>query len=471
MEATDGLPLPQRYWAILTIAIAVAMAVLDSAIANIALPTIARDVGASPAASIWVVNAYQLTLTISLLPFSSLGDIFGYRRVYWCGLGLFTLASLGCAASHSLLALTLARVLQGFGAAGITSVNTALIRFIYPSRLLGRGLGINTLVVAVASAAGPTVAAGILSVVSWQWLFLINVPLGLVALALSLRSLPRTARSPQRFDVASALVSAAAFGLLVTAIDGLGHGETAALIAGEFLAAATFGFILARRQLALPAPMLPVDLFRRPVFALSAVTSVCSFTAQGLAFVSLPFYFQDVLGRGQVDTGLLMTPWPLAVAAIAPIAGRLADRRPAGILGGLGLALLSAGLVLVALLPRHPPAGAIVWRMALCGLGFGLFQSPNNRAIIASVPRVRSGNASGVISSARLLGQTTGAALVALAFGLTARHGGIGRGTLISITLAAAFAAAAAVLSGLRLVEFAGVSPSVEAAGDRVLGD
>ncbi len=471
MEATDGLPLPQRYWAILTIAIAVAMAVLDSAIANIALPTIARDVGASPAASIWVVNAYQLTITISLLPFSSLGDIFGYRRVYWSGLGLFTLASLGCATSHSLLALTLARVLLGFGAAGITSVNTALIRFIYPRRLLGRGLGINTLVVAVASAAGPTVAAGILSVASWQWLFLINVPLGLVALALSLRSLPRPAGSPQRFDIASALVSAAAFGLLVTAIDGLGHGETAALITAEFLAAAMFGFILARRQLALPAPMLPVDLFRRPVFALSAVTSVCSFTAQGLAFVSLPFYFQDVLGRGQVETGLLMTPWPLAVAAIAPIAGRLADRYPAGGLGGLGLALLSGGLALVALLSPHPAARDIVWRMALCGLGFGLFQSPNNRAIIASVPRARSGNASGVISSARLIGQTTGAALVALAFGLTAQHGGVGHGTLIAITLAAAFAAAAAVLSGLRLAEFAGVGPGVKAPGDRVLGD
>ncbi len=472
MDAIDGLPLPQRYWAILTIAIAVAMAVLDSAIANIALPTISRDLGASPAASIWVVNAYQLTLTISLLPFSSLGDIFGYRRVYWSGLVLFTLASLACAMSHSLMSLTAARVLQGFGAAGITSVNTALVRFIYPRKLLGRGMGINALVVATASAAGPTIAAGILSVASWQWLFMVNVPLGALALGLSINSLPRTEHPRQQFDFGSALLSAGAFGLLVTAIAGLGHGESALLITTEFATAALLGTTLVRRQSMLSAPMLPIDLFRRPVFSLSAATSVCSFAAQGLAFVALPFYFQDVLNRSQVETGLLITPWPLAVAAIAPFAGRLADRYPAGILGGLGLAILSGGLLLVALLPAHPAAGDIIWRMALCGFGFGLFQSPNNRAIMSSVPRMRSGNASGVISSARLLGQTTGAALVALVFGLTAARGGVGPGTLIAVVLAACFAAAAAVASGLRLVDFGDGDPAVGRAGERgVPGD
>jgi len=156
----DGLPIPQRYWAILTIGIAVAMSVLGSAIANIALPTISRQLHITAVDSIWIVNAYPLTITVSLLPFAALGDILGYRRVYWVGLAVFTAASGACALSHSLAALTVARVIQGFGAAGIMSVNTALIRFVYPRHLLGRGIGINALVVATASAAGTTVGAG-----------------------------------------------------------------------------------------------------------------------------------------------------------------------------------------------------------------------------------------------------------------------------------------------------------------------
>jgi DHA2 family multidrug resistance protein-like MFS transporter len=452
--AADGLPLPRRYWAILTVGIAVAMSVLDGAIANIALPTIARDLGATPAAAIWIVNAYQLTITVSLLPFSSLGDHVGYRRVYWAGLLIFTAASLACALSRSLVVLALARTLQGFGAAGITSVNTALIRFIYPARFLGRGVGINSLVVSTAAAAGPTVGAAILSVAPWPWLFSINVPLGLLALLLSLRSLPRTEHAGGRFDWPSAALSAATLGLLISAITGAGHGEAGRLVGVEAGAALLLGFALVRRQTSLPAPMLPVDLFRRPVFALSVAASACAFVAQGLAYVSLPFYFQDVLGRTPVQTGVLMTPWPLAVGVVAPVAGILADRAPAGALGSMGLAGLTAGLVLLALLPAHPATPDIMWRMALCGLGFGFFGPPNNRTIINAVPPARSGNASGMISGARLLGQTTGAAMVALVFGLTAR-GAAGAGAeRICALLGAAFAAGAAALSGLRLVDF-----------------
>ena len=149
MTHEDGLPLPARYWAILAIALGITLAVIDSAIANVALPTIAIDLHTNPAASIWVVNGYQLAITISLLPLSSLGDIAGYRRVYLWGLAVFTIASLGCAFSTTLPMLAGARVIQGFGAAGIMSVNTALLRFIYPQKLLGRGIGINAMVVAV----------------------------------------------------------------------------------------------------------------------------------------------------------------------------------------------------------------------------------------------------------------------------------------------------------------------------------
>jgi DHA2 family multidrug resistance protein-like MFS transporter len=467
---TAGLPIPQRYWAVFTVAVAITMAVLDGAIANIALPTIARDLQASPAASVWVVNAYQLAITISLLPLAALGEIVEYRRVYRVGLIVFTLASLACAGADSLVTLTLARIVQGFGAAGIMSVNGALVRFIYPRSQLGRGIGINALVVAVSAAVGPTVAALILAAGPWQWLFAVNVPFGIVAL-LAAPALPRTRRGEHRFDVASALLNAAALGLLITAIQGIGHGVGWEVVVAEFAAAAGFAAILVWRQFHQAWPLLPIDLLRIPVFALSIGTSVCSFLAQMLAYVSLPFYLQDYLGRSEVETGLLMTPWPLATAVAAPIAGRLADRYPAGALGGVGLAAFAAGLALLAALPPHPAAADIVWRMIVCGFGFGLFQSPNNRAILGSAPPHRSGGASGMLGTARLLGQTTGAALVALIFGFVP-----GRATTVALLLGAGVAMLGAGVSSLRLLggasspapQPAPPGPAQAAAGERL---
>ena len=443
----QGLPEPRRLRAVATIVVAVGMASLDTSIANTALPTIATDVRASPAASIWVVNAYQLALVATLLPFASLGEIVGYRRVYAWGLATFTVASLLCAVSWSLPTLAAARVLQGLGASGIMSVNTALIRFIYPPRSLGRGMGFNALVVAVSTAVGPTVAAGILSVASWPWLFAVNVPAGLAALTLALRALPETPRAARRFDLGSAALNAGAFGLLILGIGETAHGASGLATVGLLAGAAGFGLLLVRRQLGLPAPMLPVDLYRRPMFALSSATAMCSFAAQGLAFVSLPFLFQTVLGHSAVETGLLLTPWPVVTAIMAPIAGPLSDRYPPAILGGIGMATLCTGLVLMATLPAAPVAASIAWRMAVCGAGFGFFQSPNLRAIMTSAPPERSGGASGIVATSRLVGQSTGAALVALCFGLSAA-----RGPVLALALGAAFAGAACVASFSRLL-------------------
>jgi DHA2 family multidrug resistance protein-like MFS transporter len=194
--------------------------------------------------------------------------------------------------------------------------------------------------------------------------------------------------------------------------------------------------------------MLPIDLFRRPVFALSAATAICSFAVQGLGFVALPFYLEDILGRSQVETGFFMTPWPLVVAFMAPVAGRLSDRYPAGILGGLGLVLLSLGMALLALLPANPAAVAdIVWRMAICGCGFGFFQAPNMKALMSSAPAGRSGSASGIVATARLTGQTSGAALAALCFGIAGRDG-----ATLALALGSGFAAVGSVMSFLRLI-------------------
>jgi DHA2 family multidrug resistance protein-like MFS transporter len=446
MDAEQGLPLPQRYWAIMVVALGITLAVLDGAIANVALPTIARTLHASPADSIWVVNAYQLAITVSLLPLASLGDRIGYHRVYMAGMALFTLASLGCSLSGSLAWLAVARVVQGFGAAGIMSVNTALVRMIYPSSSLGRGVSINASVVAISAVIGPTVASGVLSVATWPWLFAINVPIGIAAFALGLKALPRTPGHRQPYDYLSALMNAVVFGLAITAVDGLGHGVHRAFVVAEIIVAGVVGYFFVQRQLTQRAPLLPIDLLRIPVFALSILTSFCSFTAQMLAFVSLPFLMQNTFGMTQVETGFLMTPWPLVIVFVAPIAGMLSDRYSAGMLGGIGLSVMAIGLLLLATTGAHPAPFDIVWRMALCGLGFGFFQSPNNRQMLASAPRHRSGGASGMLSTARLSGQTLGAAIVALIFGLAPIHG-----STVTLFVAAVFAAAAAVVSVMRI--------------------
>ncbi|WP_145489403.1 MFS transporter [Yersinia aleksiciae] len=440
----DGLPVPQRYAAILVIALGITIAVLDGTIANVALPTIARDLNASPATSIWVVNAYQLAITISLLSMASLGDIIGYRRVYQAGLLVFSVTSLFCALSDSLLTLTFARVLQGFGAAALMSVNTALIRIIYPRAQLGRGIGINSVIVAVSAAAGPTIASAVLAVASWQWLFAINVPIGLLAWGLGMKYLPanNTKSNGNRFDFTSSIMNALTFGLLIIAISGFAQGQSPTVIAAEIVALLFIGFFFVRRQLNQPFPLLPVDLLRIPIFALSIGTSICSFAAQMLAMVALPFFLQSVLGRDEVSTGLLLTPWPLATVVVAPIAGRLVERYHAGLLGGIGLAVFASGLFLLAVLPTNPTDLDIIWRMVLCGAGFGLFQSPNNHTIISAAPQHRSGGASGMLGTARLLGQTSGAALVALMFNLFSTNG-----THASLVLAGCFATLAAIVS------------------------
>lgn len=447
LSPVDGLSPEQRRWAAAAIFTALSMASLDTAIANVALPAIAADLHASPADVIWVVNVYQIAMVATLLPLAALGEIVGHQRIYLGGLLLFTVASVACALAWSLPTLLLARVLQGLGASGIMSVNTALVRFVYPERMLGRGFGHNAMVVATSFTLGPTIASGILSVATWPWLFAINLPFGLVAMLIGMRTLPKTSRAAHSFDFLGAVLAAACLGLLILGIGSAAHHTAAALVVSEMVAGVLIGWLLIRRQADHPAPMLPIDLFRRPVFALSAATAICSFSVQGLAFVSLPFYFEDILHRSQVETGFFLTPWPLVVGIMAPIAGRLSDRYPAGILGGLGLAMLGIGMALLATLPVEPSIADIVWRMAVCGAGFGFFQAPNMKALMSSAPSGRSGSASGIVATARLTGQTTGAALAAFCFGVAGHDG-----ATWALALGAGFAALGSVLSFLRLV-------------------
>jgi DHA2 family multidrug resistance protein-like MFS transporter len=445
----DGLPIPRRYWSVVSIWLALTMAVLDGAIANVALPVIGHQVGATPAASVWVINAYQLTITVLLLPLAALGDRIGYKCIYIPGLALFTIGSVGCAAGGTLELLIAARVFQGVGAACIMSMNAALVRATYPADMLGRGIGYNAMVLSMSAAIGPTLAALILSVASWQWLFLINLPIGIVAILIGRKSLPDPHGHGNPFDWPSALLSAAMMGFIVFGAETFARVSSVAgfaLVGAGLLA----GAALVRRERGEKHPLMPVDLLRIPIFTLSITTSVVSFAAQMLAYVAIPFLLQTVLGRSVLATGLLMTPWPIAVGIAAPFAGRLADRMSAGLLGGIGLAIFSVGLFFLSRLGPSPDNFEIAWRMAVCGLGFGLFQSPNNRTIVSAAPKPRSGAAGGMLATARLLGQTTGAVAVGVAFHLA------GVRVTPQLLLAASIAALAA--AGISLLRM-GVAP------------
>ncbi len=459
MTDQDGLPTPARYYAMVVVLLGITMSVLDGTIVNLALPRIAHDLQASAAHSVWVVNAYQISTLALLLPLATLGDLVGYRRVYLSGLTLFTLASLGCALADSLPTLAAARAVQGLGSAGIMSVNPALVRLIYPRRLLGRGIAINSMVVAAAAVAGPSVAAGILSVASWPWLFAVNLPLGVIVVWLGFRALPRNVAAPAdgvRLSWVDVLLNALMFSLVFLGVDALGAQSSASAALPAKAVGMTLlgvgialGTIYLRRQLRQPVPILPVDLLRIPVFALSMCTSIAAFAAQTLAYIALPFLLLDGYGHTPVQAGLLITAWPLAIVVVAPLAGLLIGRYQDGLLGGFGLSFLSAGLALLAALSANPSNVDIVWRLALCGIGFGLFQSPNNHTIVTTAPLHRSGGASGMLATARLTGQTLGAAMMAIIFSFTNAHDG--RGPNIALALAAILAGLAAAFSTLRL--------------------
>ncbi|WP_288757934.1 MFS transporter [uncultured Brevundimonas sp.] len=444
--AQDGLPVPRRYWAIVSIGLGITLAVLDGAIANVALPSIAHDLQASEAASIWVVNAYQIAIVVSLLPLASLGEIVGYRRVSQAGLAVFTVASIGCVMADSIASLSLARVIQGFGAAGIMSVNGALVRFTYPQRMLGRAVGINAVIVSLAAAAGPTIAGAILSVGHWRWLFALNIPIGLLAVSMAGFTLPHNPLQKRRLNWTGAALNAAAFGLVITGMQALAHGEASALGFGLVGAGLAAGVLLVRRERTRAAPLIPLDLLARPMFALSVATSVISFTAQMMAFVALPFFLQGSLGLSAVETGLLMTPWPLATMVAAPLAGWLSDRYSAGVLGAIGLSLFACGLMALSFLEADSSSFDVIWRMAVCGAGFGFFQSPNNRAMLSEAPRERAGAAGGSLGTARVLGQSMGAVVVAFLLA-AAPQTGVRHG----FQIAAVAALFGAVMSGSRI--------------------
>ncbi len=420
VKTYDGLPMPRRVFAVATVSLGVVLAVLDVTIMNIALPTMSDTMHLTEADTIWIVNGYQLAIIMCLLAMSTIGEIFSYRKVYMFGLSLFTLASVACACAQNLGMLVASRMLQGVGASAMMAINMTLLRLSYPKKWLGKGIGLNATLVAIASVLGPSLSALILSTLSWRWLFLINLPLGLFALFMGYRALPHnvvrlTERPLPKKDI---LLNATFFGSLILVVQGFSHGFNTYIIVAIAALCLGVGVYFVKRQLGMQYPLLPVDLMRIPLFSLSVLTSIASFTAQMLAMVSIPFFFEKGYGFSESATGLLFSAWPVSIMVAAPLAGSLIGKVNAGIMGGIGLAFLSFGIGALSLLPNNPSYADIVWRLLCCGFGFGLFQSPNNNVLITSAPLNRSGSASGMLAMARLIGQTTGATLVALLFHL-----------------------------------------------------
>jgi DHA2 family multidrug resistance protein-like MFS transporter len=413
----DGLPLPRRYWAIVAISFGTALFVIDGAIANVAMPTIARELDVSNAAVTNVVTVYQLVLVMVLLPFSNIGDRIGLRRLYQMGQVVFLLASAVVLLIDNFPLLLVARAGQALGAGMALSVSAAILREIYPARSLGSGMGINSVVVASSSALAPTLGGWIVAHFEWHWVFVAAVPAALISLLLG-RSLPEPVKVEREHEVLSGVWSAITVLLLIGGIQIATHGGTLVPGLALSLAGVFSAVLLVRRERKRPHPVVPVDLIAIPVIGLSALAAVCAFIASGSLLVSLPFLFEQGMGYPPDQVGLLLLPFPLTMLIVAPAAGWLSDRVAPTKLGVTGMAIAVIALLLLAFMPQQPGAFGIAWRLSLCALGFGLFFAPNSRLLIGQAPKARAAAAGGLLSTSRLSGQTLAAAMVGILLSL-----------------------------------------------------
>ncbi|MEO6041594.1 MAG: MFS transporter [Croceibacterium sp.] len=450
LDPHAGLPLPRRWWAIAAISFGTALVVIDGAIPNVALPTIARDLGVSNAAVTNVVAVYQLVLVMVLLPFASVGERIGYRRLYQAGQVVFMIASALCLVPVGFLGLLVLRGLQAIGAGMALSVSAAMMRQIYPAGRLGTGMGVNSVIVASSSALAPTVGGYIAGHAPWQWVFVAAAPLAAISLLLG-RALP----DPKRREIPSEWISGVwSAGTMLLVIGGVQVATHQNLTLGVLMAivgAVSMAFLV-RRERGRPAPVLPVDLLAMPVLGLSALGAMACFISAGALMLSLPFRLQEAMHFSPQKAGWLLLPFPLTMLVVAPLAGWLSDRVAPTKLGVTGMGIAIAGLLLMAFLPVTAGETAIAWRLSLTALGFGLFFAPNSRLLIGQAPRERAAAAGGLLSTSRLLGQTMAAVVVGI---LLASGAGLGP-TPLFVSCALAVVAALCSLARYRSVTHAG---------------
>jgi DHA2 family multidrug resistance protein-like MFS transporter len=412
-DSFSGLPRPRRYVAVAAVSLGTILTNVDGTIVNVALPTLARDLHVQPAAAVLVVTIYQLVLMMTLLPFSALGERFGHRSVYQYGQMVFVVATILCFFARSLPFLVLVRGFQALGAAAAMSVSAAMIRHIYPLSRLGRGLSFNTVIAASAAAFAPTAGGAILAVARWPWLFAIVVPFGILSILIGRTSLPEGEYRNDSYDVFGAVLCAATFGFGISGLESAVEGDSPVISAALVALGVALGFYFVRRELGQPRPVLPVDLLRINRIALPCVGSLVAYSGMMIVMLTLPFRLQQQFNFTPAAAGAVLAPLALISMIVAPTSGLLSDRIPAGLLGGIGMVIAVAGMLCLAFLPAHPNHFDILWRVAVIGLGTGMFFSPNARQIMGAAPIERAAPAGALTSVVRGAGQTLGATAVA----------------------------------------------------------
>jgi MFS transporter, DHA2 family, multidrug resistance protein len=413
----DGVvPRRRRLAAIVSLSMGTLLLMMDSSIANVGLPTIAHDLHAPAANAVVIVVVYNLVLAMTLMPFANLGMLIGLRRVFLAGLCIYLTGAVLSWFADSLVVLLAVRAIQALGAAAAISVSSALVRATYPRYQLGRGLGFNTLAAATGGAIAPVIGGMIVSHASWHWVFSAGVPLAVVALIAG-RALPDPDSIAHKFDTVGAVLCAVTFGLLISGLRWLTAVHAPAIPAGLIGVGAVAGFLLVRHEMTQPHPVLPVDLLRRPPLALSVAAGLCGYLASTTVLLALPFRLH-AMGFSPAEIGGMIAPYALAATVSAPAGGMLSDRVSPTILGTAGLSVATIGLLILTRLATTSTYLDVALPLALCGIGFGFFMSPNARLIIGSVSASRAASASSLISTTRMMGQALGSTFVGVLLAL-----------------------------------------------------
>ena len=424
---TDYSPINQpsltthKWWAMLGIGLGTLMATIDASIVNISLPTLAGIFHTNFATIQWVVLSYALMLTSLMLGIGRLGDLLGKKKLYNIGLVIFTVGSFLCGMSPSVEWLIGYRALQGLGAAMTAALGTAIITEVFPSSERGRALGISGSIVSVGIALGPPIGGLLIGLVGWRFIFLVNVPIGVIATFVVARVVPTLPphKTGERFDYTGALIALAtlicyALGMTFWQAQGLYSSATLALLAAGGIGVIIFFLVETRNK----HPMVDLTMFRNVLFSLNLIMAFLVFVVLAGNFIA-PFYLELVKGYPTEQVGLFMMVYPVCMGSIAPIAGGLSDRYGSRLISLVGLIFIIAGCYSISTLQVNTNMGGIVLRLIPFGLGMGIFQSPNNSAVMGTAPPERLGVASGLLALARTLGQTTGLPLMGALFTTT----------------------------------------------------
>ncbi len=455
-----ALHAPASPWVIFSaVSVGTFMATLDGNIVNVALPTLGAELGVPIDRLEWIVSAYLLAISATLLAMGRLGDLLGHRTVFVAGMLVFTLGSALCGAAPGHPALVAARVFQALGASAMMAISPAAVTAAFPRERRGQALGSMGTVVALGLTAGAPVGGLVLAHLSWRWVFLVNVPVGIAGAAWALRVLPARppgARPP--FDAAGAALFAAALSTALLAVDGLGAPRAAHLLL--VLAAGLAATALVARERRAPAPLLDAAVFGRRPVSLGLAAGCLSYAAMFSQTFLTPFFLARVLRLGPGALGLALSAVPVALSISSPLSGWLADRFGGRSLAALGMVLLAGGLGALSLAGPGLTLPSAMARLAVCGAGMGLFQAPNNSAVMGALPRERLGSGGGLLATARNVGMAVGVAVAGSLFALRAGAGlepsAFLGGYGVALRAGALIALAAAVVSLVRAVPAGG---------------